>query len=143
MIIFISCGAKKRTEPCVAAEMYTGYFFQTCLAYARSLSPRKIYILSAQYGVLELTDKIKPYNKNLNSAGRQQQKNWAYKCYKQLLQLNIDFNEETIFIGGKVYWRYLATLFPNRKIPFAHLKNGIQAKIMNRELKNVHGNKKT
>ena len=126
----------------MAKDLYIGIYFKTILRYAESLHPDKIYILSAHYGVLELDDEIAPYNRKLNAASRREQKIWAYNCYRQLQEKNINFNEHTIFLGGKVYWQYLSRLFPNREIPFAHLKNGVQVHIMQERFGNVHCNEK-
>lgn len=142
MIVFITCGAKKKQTPCAAKDLYIGTYFKTSLAYAQYLNVDKIYILSAQYGVLELNDEIAPYNKNLNAASRREQKIWAYKCYKQLQEKGVDFNEQAIFLGGKGYWQYLSQLFPNKKIPFAHLKIGMQVHTMRELMTNVHDNEK-
>ena len=130
-------------EPCAAKDLYIGTYFKTNLAYAQYLNADRIYILSAYYGVLELTDEVASYNKNLNAASRREQKYWAYKCYRQLKEMNIDFNEQAVFLGGKVYWQYLSQLFPNKNIPFAHLKNGIQVHIMRELMTNVHSNETT
>lgn len=134
---------QKKTEPCVAKDLYIGTYFKTNLAYAQYLGADKIYILSAKYGILELSDEIAPYNKNLNVASRREEKIWAYSCYIQLKEKNVDFNEQAFFLGGKVYWQYLSQLFPHKNIPFAHKKNGVQVHIMRELMTNVHDNEKT
>ena len=60
MIVFLSCVSKKRNYPCEAQDLYTSDLFKKSLQYAKTLNPSKIYILSAKYGVLELTDRIRP-----------------------------------------------------------------------------------
>ena len=84
MIVFLSCGKTKADTTCKADEMYKGELFKKSFGYAKSLNPRKIYILSAKYKVLELDDVISPYELTLNKMNKQQQKRWAYDCYMQL-----------------------------------------------------------
>ena len=85
MIVFLSCVKTKQNVKCKAEEMYTSDLFLKSLQYAKSLKPRKIYILSALYGLLELHDEIEPYNKTLVGASDKECKQWAYKVYKQML----------------------------------------------------------
>lgn len=67
MKVFISCVSKKKDCTCEAKDLYNSTYFDYCLKYARTLTDDKnIYILSALYGVLELTDIISPYEKTLN-----------------------------------------------------------------------------
>jgi hypothetical protein len=67
-IVIVSCGQKKRAEKCRADEMYIGPYHRACLAYARSLTDDgSIYILSARYGLLRLSDEIEPYEKRFQS----------------------------------------------------------------------------
>jgi hypothetical protein len=72
-IILVSCVKSKRDDPCRASEMYTSALFQKMMAYARSLNPKFIFILSAKYGLLSLEEIIDPYEqtlKTMNTAGR-------------------------------------------------------------------------
>jgi hypothetical protein len=52
-IVLLSCVKSKRGRPCKAGEMYTSPLFQKMMAYAQSLNPQSIFILSAKYGLLE------------------------------------------------------------------------------------------
>jgi hypothetical protein len=62
-IALISCGKSKRREKAPAQQLYTGALFQKSLAYARRIKSDEIYILSAHYGLVELTQEIAPYEK--------------------------------------------------------------------------------
>lgn len=135
MVVFITCGKKKRHERCKAEDMYIGTYFRMTLAYAKSLLPRKIYILSAKYGVTELDDVISPYNFTLNKISKHKRKLWAWNCYKQLQRKKIDFNEETIWLGGRAYWEHLVQAFPNVQIPFAHKPIGAQKHFIKERLR--------
>lgn len=115
--------------------MYTSDLFAKSLEYALSLKPRKIYILSALYGLLELTDEIEPYNKTLVNATESECKAWAVKVYKQMLEKGIDFNEETIFLCGYNYRKYLITKFVKGTAPLKHLGIGKQLAFYKEKLK--------
>lgn len=69
MIVFLSCVKTKQDHRCRADEMYISPLFKLSLRYAQSLNPRKIFILSAKYGLLELNDIIDPYELTLNHMG--------------------------------------------------------------------------
>lgn len=128
MIVFLSCGKTKASHTCEAEKMYQGELFKKSYEYAKSLQPRKIYILSAKYNVLELTDIISPYELTLNSMSKLEQKKWAYKCYQQLQQKGCNFNEEAIFLCGENYRKYLSQVFANAKAPLKGVSFGNQLK---------------
>ena len=121
MIIFIGCVKKKENYPTYAQDLYKSTYFKYCLSYAKKLNPTKIYILSAYYGVLELTDIIAPYEKTLNNMNIKERKEWSKKVLKQLLDKKIDFEDETLFLCGKKYREYLEPYFINCSSPFKNL----------------------
>lgn len=137
MIVFISCGKKKQKKACMAKDMYIGMYFNCIYSYAKHLKPRKIYILSAKYGVLNEQDYIYPYEKTLKNSSAKECKNWAYMVIKQLKQKGIDTNtkEKIVFLCGKKYREYLAHLFVNVDIPFAGIGMGKQMQIINNILR--------
>ena len=132
MIVFLSCGKTKAKYTCKAFEMYQGELFKKSFEYAKSLNPRKIYILSAKYKLLELNDIISPYELTLNKMNKQQQKKWAYDCYLQLKAKGQDFNEEAIFLCGENYRKYLSQVFKNAKAPLQGVSFGNQLKFYNK-----------
>ena len=126
MIVFLSCVKLKQNKRCRAEELYTSDLFVKSLTYAKSLKPNKIFILSAKYGVLELYDVIEPYEKTLNNASEKERKLWAIKCYKQLQEKGVNFNEQAVFLCGQNYRKYLMTKFPNATAPLSNLGIGKQ-----------------
>ena len=128
MIVFISCVKLKQKKRCRAEELYISDLFKKELAYAKSLKPRRIYILSAKYGVVELDDIINPYELTLNRMKEEDRKKWAFNCYKQLVSKNIDFNEKTIFLCGNNYRKYLMRMFKDAEAPLKKLGIGKQLK---------------
>lgn len=134
MIVFLSCSKTKSSCTCKATEMYQGDLFKKSLEYAKKLKPRKIYILSAKYKVLELEDIISPYNLTLNTMSKHQQKKWAYDCFLQLKAKGQDFNEEAIFLCGENYRKYLLQLFKNSKAPLQGVSFGNQLKFYKKSI---------
>ena len=126
MIVFLSCVKSKRDSPCAARDMYTSDLFQKSLAYAMQLKPRKVYILSAKYGLLELDDQIEPYNQTLNEMSEEKKKAWAYKVCKQCESKGISYSEEAIFLCGNNYRKYLMRKFKNAHAPLENMGIGKQ-----------------
>ena len=126
MIIFLSCVKSKQNKKCAAKDMYISDLFKKSLIYAKQLNPRKIYILSAKYGLLELNDMIEPYELTLNKMTQNQQKIWAYKVIKQCQQKNIDFAERAVFLCGNNYRKYLIKKFHKAEAPLKNMGIGKQ-----------------
>ena len=135
MIVFLSCVKTKNDKTCRAEDMYTSDLFKKSLAYAKTLRPKQIYILSAKYGLLKPGDIIAPYNKTLVGATKLQAKRWAVMVYKQMLSESIDFAEDAIFLCGNNYRKYLMQKFPNGTAPLEHLGIGQQKQFYANKLK--------
>lgn len=66
MMVIVACGAKKLDREARARDLYVGPYFKTCLAYALAIAlAKRIFILSAKYGLVGLSDIIEPYNYRL------------------------------------------------------------------------------
>lgn len=126
MIVFLSCVKNKALNDCKAQDMYVSDLFKKSLKYAKSLNPRKIYILSAKYGVLELDEIISPYELTLNTMTERERKIWAYKVIKQCEAKGVDFTEKTIFLCGYNYRKYVIQKFKNAEAPLGNLGIGKQ-----------------
>lgn len=135
MIVFISCVKTKRKERCAARDMYISPLFKKQLAYAQSLHPKSIYILSAKYGIIELDEIIEPYQMTVNDMPDETRKMWALHCYKQLRDKGVDFNSRAVFLCGKNYHGYLSRFFPNAETPLEGLSFGRRLQFLNRKLK--------
>ena len=119
MNIFIACAKSKVSYPCEAQELYSAStIFNKRLEYA--LNKRKelkeqvnIYILSAKYGLLNLNDKIVPYDMFLATETKEYKVTWAAKVLKQMKLSHINMNDNTYFAAGEEYWEKLISSFPN------------------------------
>lgn len=96
------------------------------LAFAYSLQPNKIYILSAKHGLVDLEQEIEPYEQTLNEMSVQEIKTWTEKVKRQM-KGRIDFeNDEVVFLAGEKYRKYLLPSFRKARVPLKGLRIGEQ-----------------
>lgn len=134
MIVFISCVKKKSDKPSKARYLYTSPLFKKMLAYAESLNPSKIYILSAKYGVVSPDDVISPYEATLGNMNVRARKTWARKVLTQLKNDNVDFGDKAVFLCGKRYREYIMPFFRDSTAPLARMGIGKQLKYLSDRL---------
>lgn len=116
MIVLVACSKSKLHYPCEAQKIYTAStIFNKRMAYAKKRAD-KIYILSAKYGLLKLTDRVEPYECYLGSQGKEYKVNWTKMVLRQMIDAGIDFDEEVYFATGTEYWKPLRKLFKNSKV---------------------------
>jgi len=129
-IILISCVSKKLPHKAKARDMYISPLFKYNLKYAESFNPDKIFILSAEYGLLDLERDIEPYNKTLNTMRSGEIKSWAINVLNHLKETTDIQKDEFIFLAGEKYRKYLLPHLPNHKIPLKGLPIGKQLKYL-------------
>lgn len=135
MIIFLSCTSKKKNYKCPAKELYSAsQWFRRGYEYAKKLNPRKIYILSAKYGLLEEEDIIGPYNQSLIKEKDAEIRKWSMMVLRQIIKKNIPQNEKIIFLCGKNYRKYLQRYFINSTAPLSHMGIGKQLAFFKKEV---------
>ena len=125
-IVLISCVSKKLDKKSTAENLYISSLFKKNLAYAKSLNPSEIYILSAEHGLLKLTDEIEPYNKTLNNMRSNEIKEWSKKVIYELKSVTDLEKDEFTFLAGEKYRKFLIPELSNVKIPMKGLKIGKQ-----------------
>jgi cytoplasmic iron level regulating protein YaaA (DUF328/UPF0246 family) len=136
-IVFISCVSRKKNYRTNAEFLYDSPLFNKTLKYAKSLNPDKIFILSAEYGLLELTDIIEPYNKTLNKMSVVEKKRWATTVLCQLTE-KVDINNDLfIFLAGNNYRKYLTSHLKHYEVPMNKLPIGKQLQWLTNQLKNL------
>lgn len=125
-IVLISCVSKKLDKKSTAESIYISPLFKKNLTYAKSLNPNGIYILSAKYGLLKLTDEIEPYDKTLNNMRSNDIKEWSKTVVNQLKSVADLKNDEFTFLAGEKYRKFLIPELSKVKIPMKGLKIGKQ-----------------
>ena len=135
-IVLISCVKKKLNKKTKAEYLYTSDLFKSNLRYAKSLKPDTIYILSAKYGLLKLSDIIEPYDKTLNKMKKAERVEWAKEIITSLKEDNNIENDNFIFLAGKKYREFLLEDIVNSEIPMEGLPLGKQLQWLKEKLKN-------
>ena len=134
-IVLLSCVNAKRNRRAKAGDMYISPLFTKSLNYAKQkLRPDKVFILSAEHGLLGLGDEIEPYNKTLNDMGEGERRQWASKVLKQLQSCaNLDSDHFT-FLAGDKYREFLIPHIKHYSVPMEGLRIGQQLAWLNRQL---------
>lgn len=118
--------------PCEAKKLYQGAIFKKTLRYCFQESFDEIYILSAKHGVLDLDQKIEPYDKTLSRMTQVEKKEWDRLVISQLKEKNI--KGEFWFFCGKNYYENIILVFPG-KTPWKNLRIGKILKWLSNNLK--------
>lgn len=127
-IVLISCVSEKIDQKAQAQNLYVSDLFKKSLTYARSLQPDYIFILSAEYGLVELDREIEPYNKTLKKMPKIEIEHWAELVLSKLEKYTDINTDEFIFLAGEIYRKYLISHIKNYKIPMLGLGIGKQLK---------------
>lgn len=129
-IVLLSCAKTKRPTRSRAEDLYISPLFKKSLAYAKSLQPGKIFIMSAKHYLLELDELLEPYDETLNSKKEWELKNWSIEMLARL-QKNSDVEkDEFIILAGEKYRRYLTPHLKNYTVPMAGMPLGRQLKFL-------------
>lgn len=134
-IYLISCVKSKRKDvnECRAEEMYTSTLFDAAFRYAQnrvSDKENQIYILSAKYGLLALSDVISPYEMTLNTLSPSECDEWGQSVFEQMKRrFDID-NTKFVFLAGRAYIDPLLKYLPckNCSNPLERMPMGIRVK---------------
>ena len=104
--------------------------FQKSLAYARHINADAIYILSANYGLLELAQEISPYEKTLNGMLSSDIKQWAEIVLEQLRSRTNLATDRFVILAGIAYRSRLVPHLANVELPLDGLRFGEQLKFL-------------
>lgn len=125
-IILIACCSKKSKEKARAIDLYQSDLFKKSIAYAKSVNPDAIYILSAKYGLVELEKEIDTYDLTLNQFSEKEKREWACNVKKSLEEKSDLKNDCFIFLAGQNYRKYLIPCISHYKIPLENKRIGEQ-----------------
>lgn len=125
-IVCISCVKSKRQSSCAAKDMYVSTLFRGMFQYAQSLRPAKIFILSAEYGLLKPDDIITPYEKTLKKMKASERIEWARKVLAKLQQETDLQADHFVFLAGVPYRENLTPHIAHYKVPMEGLSFGRQ-----------------
>lgn len=125
-IILIQCCKRKFKGENKAENLYISPLFRLSLAYAKSLNPQAIHILSAKYGLLELTNIIENYNITLKNMDINERKKWSDKIINDLKKRYDLKKDHFIFLAGIYYREFLLENISFFEIPLKNLTIGKQ-----------------
>jgi hypothetical protein len=125
-IVLISCVKSKQRTACRAGDLYISPLFKKMAAYAESLRPDKIFILSAEYGLVAPDDVIAPYEKTLNEMNAGQRRIWAQDVLADLEKAADLGRDEFVFLAGKPYREDLMPHMKHCSVPMEGLPIGRQ-----------------
>jgi hypothetical protein len=144
-VYLVSCVKTKKSKKTQAQDLYQGNWFTKARAYVEQKgSPW--FILSAKYGVLPPTKKIKPYEKTLLHMKVGERKAWAAKVQDQLDELVPSKCTRVVILAGSKYREFLLSYLTDRfdsvKIPLKGVTFGNQLKWFDKKLGKKSGRKK-
>jgi len=134
-IVLISCVSKKRLNKAKTKELYVSPLFKMNLAYAKSLNPDKIFVLSAKYGLLGLEEEIEPYDLTLNQMHSEVIKEWASGVIEQLRKVADFENDNFVFLAGSRYRKFIIPHIKGYEVPLKGLSIGKQLRFLKGRLK--------
>ena len=133
-IVLLSCVKSKRDRPCKAGDMYTSPLFQKMMAYAQSLKPRSIFILSAKYGLLSTDTVIEPYEQTLKTMKSGERQRWAQGVISELRKRSDLDADNFVFLAGMPFRENLVPHLKHYEVPMEGLAFGKQLQWLERQL---------
>lgn len=133
-VVLLSCVKSKRARRCRAGDMYISPLFQKMMAYAESLRPKRIFILSAKYGLLAPDDEIEPYELTLKKMKTDERRRWAKDVIVALRQ-SCDLEADPfVFLAGVPYRENLVPHIRHYTVPMEGLDFGTQLQWLGRQV---------
>ena len=133
-VVLMSCVKSKRGHRCKAGDMYTSPHFQKMMAYAQSLKPKNIFILSAKYGLLSPCDIIYPYEQTLKTLSASERRQWAQQVISELRNRCSLEEDAFVILAGIAYRENLIPYLKHYDVPMEGLPFGRQLQWLERQL---------
>jgi hypothetical protein len=131
-VILVACASKKLQTSAKARDLYISTLFKYSLAYAESLKPNAIFILSAKHGLVHPDWKLAPYDETLNMKKEAIIEVWAKNVLSQLCRVSDLETDEFILLAGERYRKFIVPHLCHAKIPLAGLGIGRQLQFLKR-----------
>ncbi len=145
-IVLIACVSQKLNKKAKAKDLYTSQLFKYSLAYAHSLNPDKIFILSALHHLLDLEMEIEPYNVTLSNIPKSKRKEglivlsqaekieWSKKVVKMLSEQTDLQYDQFILLAGQEYIKPIKPYIKNLDDRLHGLRQGERVKCLKANL---------
>jgi hypothetical protein len=125
-IVLLACVATKLPKPAPAKLLYNSPLFKGSLAYAESLDPDDIVILSAKHYVVPLDKVIAPYDKTLLNMPSEEVREWAVQVLKILADRYDLDNDKFVILAGEKYRKYITPQIAHWSTPLKGKRIGQQ-----------------
>ena len=125
-IALIACVSKKNPYTCPAKDLYISSLFKSSYSFAKKIGVDKIFILSAEYHLVEEDRELPPYENTLNDKNTAYIKKWAEEVKKQLREKTDVEHDEFIILAGEKYRKYIVDILTNKCIPLEGKRIGEQ-----------------
>jgi cytoplasmic iron level regulating protein YaaA (DUF328/UPF0246 family) len=104
------------------------------MAYAHSLKPKSVFILSAKYGLLSPHDMIDPYEQTLKAMKAGERQEWAQRVISELRKrCNLE-EDRFVVLAGMQYRENVVPHLKHYEIPMEGLGLGKQLQWLERQL---------
>jgi len=135
-VVLIACVSKKFDKKAKAKDLYISPLFTNSLAYAHSLNPDKIFILSAMHHLLDLEKEIEPYDVTLSIVPKKkrkaglkvlnakEKKEWGEKVIEMLTAQTDLKNDNFIVLAGQEYIKQIINSISHFTNPLEGLRQG-------------------
>lgn len=100
-IAFVACSKTKAKEVMPTAALYTSPLFKKSLLAGLDLAD-KVYILSAEHGVLDLSEPVAPYDTTLKTMRREARLAWGARTGEQLVKA-MRSSDTAVMLCGEEY----------------------------------------
>ncbi len=133
-IVLVSCARKKLSTVAEAQDLYVSPLFRLSLAYAKSLKPDAIFILSAKYGLLRPEEIVTWYDETLNEMSMADVRAWSVGALSQLSRAADLKRNEFVLLAGERYRRFIEPELRHVRVPLRGLRIGQQLQFLKRAL---------
>ncbi|GAB3977489.1 hypothetical protein GCM10029978_067340 [Actinoallomurus acanthiterrae] len=115
-LVIVGCGAAKLNVPAPAGQMYIGSFHRLCRQVAEVVArpDGQVMILSAEHGLLDLQQRIEPYDRRMGDASAVTAE--VVACQADRLGLR---TAEVTVLAGRAYAEAVQAVWPNARTPLA------------------------
>ena len=136
----VSCSAQKLDRPAPARQLYTSPLFRLSLAYAEARCDH-VYVLSAFHDVLELDQRIDPYDWRLGS--KREREAWAFRVANRVVPRH-GRDAHYVILAGNDYARPLyaalhmhggCNSYGYLGVPFAQIHEPLRGKQIGQRLR--------
>ena len=135
-VYLLSCVGRKRDRASRADQLYTSPWFLKARSLAEERSDRW-YILSAEYGLLEPSRIVEPYERTLNTMPKAERVGWSERVLAGLLA-RTEPNDSITILAGARYREHvvprLRSLGYSVEIPMEGMRIGEQLQWLSREI---------